>query len=63
MRPPATQVKAYVNDKRLLHGNVRARTGNEILKGFRALKAKAPAFSLPIYVSACAYVCVWQAGL
>lgn len=35
----------------MLKGNVRARSGNEILKGFRSLKSKRAGLTLPIYVS------------
>ena len=44
-------VKEYINDAELYHGNVKARTGNEILKAFRI--AGDPKFqariSVPIY--------------
>lgn len=42
------QVEDYVNDKLNFVGPVRARTGNEILKGFRALEPRYSQLTLPI---------------
>ena len=42
------QVQDYVNDKLNFIGPVRARTGNEILKGFRSLEHRQAQLHLPI---------------
>jgi len=42
------QVQDYVNDKLNFIGPVRARTGNEILKGFRSLEQRQAQLHLPI---------------
>ena len=42
------QVQDYVNDKLNFIGPVRARTGNEILKGFRSLEQHQAQLQLPI---------------
>jgi hypothetical protein len=42
------QVQDYVNDKLNFIGPVRARTGNEILKGFRSLEHRQAQLQLPI---------------
>ena len=44
----ALQVAEYVNDKLNFVGPVRARTGNEILKGFKACDARQAQLKLPI---------------
>jgi len=42
------QVQDYVNDKLNFIGPVRARTGNEILKGFRSMEHRQAQLQLPI---------------
>lgn len=44
----ALQVAEYVNDKLNFVGPVRARTGNEILKGFKACDERQAQLKLPI---------------
>ncbi|KXZ55182.1 hypothetical protein GPECTOR_3g328 [Gonium pectorale] len=41
-------VKSYLEDPLIYQGNVRARSGNEFLKGFRGLGARRKEFKLPI---------------
>lgn len=44
-------VKHYLEDPLNVVGNVRARTGNEILKAFRAANKRAGELALPIYAA------------
>lgn len=46
--PISLQVEDYVNDKLNFVGPVRARTANEILKGFRAFGRRHSELMLPI---------------
>ncbi|KAA6420475.1 MAG: alpha beta hydrolase, partial [Trebouxia sp. A1-2] len=48
MSPDPKVVQDYVNDKLNFIGPVRARTGNEILKGFRSLEHRQAQLHLPI---------------
>lgn len=44
-------MKDYISDPLNVIGNVRARTGNEILKAFKAVNKKTQELSLPIYAA------------
>ncbi|KAL0032199.1 hypothetical protein WJX77_010371 [Trebouxia sp. C0004] len=48
MSPDPNVVQDYVNDKLNFIGPVRARTGNEILKGFRSLEHRQAQLHLPV---------------
>lgn len=43
-------VKDFLSDPLITHGNVCARTGNELLKAFRQLGTKAKDIRLPVYI-------------
>lgn len=51
MHPDPAMVKAYVEDPLNIVGNIRARTGNEILHGFRHVNGKERQITLPIYAA------------
>lgn len=50
LHPDPKVVEAFKSDRLIFHGNLRARTANEILLGMRALSPRVPSVTLPLYV-------------
>jgi acylglycerol lipase len=48
MHPDPEVVAEYVSDPHVVIGNTRARTANEVLRGFRSLQGKERLFALPV---------------
>mmetsp|Transcript_24351 Transcript_24351/g.43652 ORF Transcript_24351/g.43652 Transcript_24351/m.43652 type:complete len:312 (+) Transcript_24351:77-1012(+) len=49
MNPDPKMVQEYLNDKLIIHGNLCAVTGNELLKGFRQLSLLRRHFRMPLF--------------